>query len=45
MLDQWRTHEFVRGGDQQIQLRADRKGIWGRKSLARGSGGSCNLIQ
>jgi hypothetical protein len=26
---QWRTQEFFRGGVQQIQLRAERMGIWG----------------
>jgi len=33
------------GGVQQIQLRTERTGIWGRYHLVRGSGGSCNLVQ
>jgi hypothetical protein len=33
------------GGVQQIQLRTEGTGIWGRSPLVRGSGGSCNLIQ
>ena len=43
--NQWRTQEFFWGGGQQIQLRTERTGIWGRSPLVRGSGGSCNLIQ
>ena len=27
---QWRTQEFFSGGVQQIQLRTERTGIWGR---------------
>jgi len=43
---QWRTQEFFSGGGvQQIQLRTERTGIWGRQPLVRGSGGSCNLVQ
>jgi hypothetical protein len=45
-LYQWRTQEFVRGGGfQQIQLRTERTGIWGRYPLVWGSGGSCNSVQ
>ena len=32
-------------GIQQIQLRTERTGIWGRSPLVRGSGGNCNLVQ
>jgi len=28
--EQWRTQEYFSGGVQQIQLRTDRMGIWGR---------------
>ena len=43
---QWRTQEFFFGGGvQQIQLRTERTGIWGRSPLVRGSGSSCNLVQ
>jgi len=27
---QWRTQDFFSGGVQQIQLRTERMGIWGR---------------
>ena len=39
---------FVRGGGQQIKLRAeDRENgdVGGHSPLVRGSGGSCNLVQ
>ena len=36
---------FFSGGVQQIQLRTERTGIWGRSPLFRGSGGGCNLVQ
>ena len=42
---QWRTQEFCSWGGQQIQLRTERTGIWGRSPLIKGSGGSCNLVQ
>ena len=33
------------GGGQQIRLGTERKGIWGRSPLVRGSGVRCNLVQ
>ena len=30
IVEQWRTQEFFSGGVQQIQLRTERTGIWGR---------------
>jgi hypothetical protein len=45
---QWHTQEFFffgGGGFQQIQLRTERTGIWGRSPLVRGYGSSCNLVQ
>ena len=42
---QWHIQELFSEGVQQIQLRTERTGIWGRSPLVRGSGGSCNLVQ
>jgi len=38
---------FVPGGFNKFSWgpRTERTGIWGRKPLVRGSGGSCNLVQ
>ena len=45
-VSQWRAQEFCSGGGvQQIQLRTERTGMWGRYPLVRGSGSSCNLVQ
>ena len=44
---QWRTQEFCSGGRglQQIQLRIEDRENEDLEAVARGSGGSCNLVQ
>ena len=45
---QWRTQEFFFGGGStnSVEDRGQReRGSGGGSSLARGSGGSCNLVQ